>query len=215
MRDEPLNIRDLAALAFRLLAMWVFAQGLASLSTIAMLFQALVHLMFGEIDISRGLMAVALGGIPSLCLIGMSVFLWYKADQIADDLYGDREQATNEASVSAEAAAPTKRETPSRTYADLLAVGFAMVGMYVLVQAVPDLTKAIASVLLSEYRTFEDAWANEYWKTEFLILVLRVVIGLVLLLGMRGLARFVRSLQRPEPPGTADPDGGPVEVNGR
>ncbi len=77
---------------------------------------------------------------------------------------------------------------------EALSVAFAALGMYVLVTALPQLGRRVAAVFWvhGQFSTF---WDNRDWQIGFWVDIAQVVIGLWLVLGMRGIARVVRSFQ--------------------
>jgi hypothetical protein len=177
--------REIAALAFRVLALWVFAQSATGLSIVATGLVSLLSGAFGKMDQPSVLYGIAIGSVPPIVLFAMSAFLWTKADAIAIHLYSDEDTVQ-----------PSQGDAPATT--DLLAIAFASIGMYILVLAIPEFSSHLAKPLIADV-SLREVWADSGWRLIFWTKLLQVALGVWLMIGMRGIARFVKSLQRGAP----------------
>ena len=173
----------ITTLACRILALWVFTQAVTALATAVIAIVA----TFGFVssgDKAVTIFTTAITGVPPLILLAIACLLWVKADAIGSRMLS---QTADQIVICG----------PS--FQEVLAIAFAALGMYVLVDALPKFGRQIA-VAVWESQRFVDAWNDTRWQIGFWANLFQIGLGIWLMLGMRGIARAVRSLQRSDVP---------------
>lgn len=79
---------------------------------------------------------------------------------------------------------------------DFQAIGFSLVGLFVLVQAVPDLTGEILSFLMIEENEMMNQAAINHRMVRAGVFMIQLIIGVGLLLGANSLAGLLKKLQK-------------------
>jgi hypothetical protein len=185
-----MNRREIAALACRILALWLFTQAATSLVTTIVEVVTLFNIWD---DITRGAnqsgisapFGVLLGMSPTLVMIAIGVLLWKKADSVASRMVSDD---------------PAPVTSAQATREDLLGVAYSAMGMFILASSLPELGRTIAQLLAADGVGLQNQqlWQNGAWQGRFWGELTQIAIGLWLLLGSRGIVRALRKLQRPD-----------------
>ena len=173
----------ITTLACRILALWVFTQAVTNLATVVIAIVALFGFAASG-DKAATIIPTVITGVPSLILLAIAILLWVKADLIGSRMLP---QTAEQIAICG----PSSQE--------VLAIAFAALGMYVLVDALPKFGRQLAVAIWESHR-FADAWNDTRWQIGFWANLFQIGIGIWLMLGMRGIARAVRSLQRSDVP---------------
>jgi hypothetical protein len=162
--------KEVAILSFKVLSIYAFIRVIETLPYV-------LYSLFGNADrkilISNFLIII----IPPLLLLLCGVLLWYMASSLASSLYN---------SVAIE-------NEPHASLRDIQSVAFSVVGLFLLASSLP---RIVSSIVI-----FYTMWTTEVVGKHALIesiivSLLKISLGLWLLLGSRGLVKFIRSTQR-------------------
>lgn len=168
----------IATLACRLLALFFFTQVVTTLATFVM------AIIAGFASPSRheggDIVVLIMAAAPTLILLAITIFLWKRAEWIGARMLPQSDDPFVISGFSSQ---------------KLLSVAFAAIGMYVFVYALLQLGRHLA-VAFWENSRFADSWNNANWQIGFWVNIFQIGIGAWLMLGMHGIARAVRSLQR-------------------
>jgi hypothetical protein len=134
-------------------------------------------------QVAAFVMGIVSGG-PLLLLLVASFLLWKKAEVIASRMLPQSDDPIVISGFSSQ---------------ELLSIAFAAIGMYVLVNALPQFGRHLAVTFWQNSR-FVDSWNNPNWQIGFWINLFQIGIGVWLMVGMHGIARVVRSLQHSNVP---------------
>ena len=113
--------------------------------------------------------------IPPLLLVLCGALLWYVAPFLASSVFKS---------------AAFENE-PNASLADIQTVAFTVIGLFLLASALPEIVNAVII-----YFTMWVVGSKTALIQNIIVLFLKVALGLWLLLGSRGLANFIRSMQR-------------------
>lgn len=171
-------IKDLARLSCRVLAVYTLVQAIQSLNHFAVLPVSMMERFPSGVT---ALMAMA-AFIPPILLFALAVVLWFRADRFAGDMVSGKNTPGESTAVGGE---------------DVQVIAFSAVGVLVLAGAVPELFQFVSSLILQksfQYHPFSET-VSVYTLSRAIGLAVRLVIGLWLLLGARGLAGFIKTLR--------------------
>jgi hypothetical protein len=164
---------ETATLSCKILALWMFAQAATSFAyPIFSLILTVGSFIARQSNSSSFLVAAVIAAIPGLGMLVAGTILWFKAGWFAVRMVGD-----DLAHIPAAAMNP---ET-------VLAVSFAVIGVYVLTYVLQDLT---ALVVREVHDTGHDSWTTADWSSASSAFT-GLAISAWLILGSRGLARLV------------------------
>jgi hypothetical protein len=185
-----MNRREIAALACKILALWLLTQAATLLVTTVVAIVTLASVLiagqgrWNEAGLSA-LLGVLFGAGPTLVTAGIGVWLWKKANSMASRMVSDD---------------PAPVASAQATREDLLGVAYSAMGMFILASSLPELGKTIAQLLVARGLGLQSyqMWQNPTWQFRFWGGLSQIAIGLWLLLGSRGIVRALRKLQRPD-----------------
>jgi hypothetical protein len=178
--EDGLSRIAIAELACRLMALWLFAQVALGLTPLLMLLPVL--LFERGFDTSLGV-AVAGALLPLGSLI-FGIFLWRGSRAVARRLVHDN---------------PAPLVTRHFNRQDLMAVGFAVIGMYAVWTSAERMLRAAAQAIYMAHQLrieVAEFLNNTDWMAELLGNLAGLAFGLCLLLGSRGIARLARRMAR-------------------
>lgn len=174
----------ITTLACRILALWVFTQVVTSLATVVVGIGGVWFTSSSNKAAAGTLIMTIFTVVPSLVLLAIAFLLWKKADYIGSLMLPQSDEQIVICGFTSQ---------------EVLAVAFAAIGMDVLVYALPQFGRHLAFAFWESSR-FADSWKNSDWQIRFWVYLFQIGIGVWLMLGMRGIARAVRSLQRNDVP---------------
>jgi len=112
---------------------------------------------------------------PQLLLVLCGILLWYIAPRLATSVF-------KSSSIENE---------PNASLSDIQTVAFSVVGIFLLAISIPELVSIIVV-----YNTMWVAGSKEILIKGIIVLSIKIILGLWLLLGSRGLVKFIRSTRR-------------------
>jgi len=180
--------RELAALACKVLALWILAKGVQDIVYVLMILRDMV-VDVGDYGIARTLLSIALFSLPGVVPIVFAVIVWKKADSLAGRM------------VEPDEGQPVSYEISGN---GLLAIAIVAIGVALLVFAIPDLVGA--------------AWTWFAWSeaspwprnpAPLLRAIAKMIVGLWLIVGTR---RIVRVLAKVRTIGLDKGPNGPSEL---
>jgi hypothetical protein len=175
--------REIAALSFRILALWLFTEFAIMLcSILGGSIIAILTVFSGQRQADSLWTSIGFGAIPALIYLALSAILWINANRLAAYVYDDQIDDDLSGKIT------WKVE-------DVLAAAFAVMGVYIVVSAIPTLFRRLARLFASG-TPVKVVWEDLNWQIEFWATMIQIFLGLWLAIGMRGIVRFLRSLQR-------------------
>jgi hypothetical protein len=174
--ESNMTRREIATLACKILALWMFAQ--AAFFIAGVILMAIISV--AAIFTNRGfrwdeLVGAAVTGVPALGMLVIGLYFWFRAGRLADRMVSDDET-------------PVTR--PDITQADVMAVAFSAVGVFTLVPVFRDLAASFIRIAEDEYR-FSEYWASANWQARFWSSIIGLAFALWLIFGSRGIVRVV------------------------
>lgn len=112
---------------------------------------------------------------PQLLLVLSGILLWYIAPRLASSVFKSS----------------TIENEPNASLSDIQAVAFSVVGIFLLASSIPEIVKIIVI-----YNTMWAVGSKEVLIQAIIVLSIKMILGLWLLLGSRGLVKFIRSTRR-------------------
>ena len=172
--------RDIAFLACRILALWLFVQAALNLSAVLVMFTALAASMFGHTPWRARFVMTLISGLPGVVQFVAGVLLWWKSAWFA------RRMAPAE---------ETEGVTALLDARTVMAIACAAVGLFLAVPAV----RQLAQFLLVAVRySDEDLYSNGTgidFVTQVLPAILQALLAIWLIFGARGIARVVHVMR--------------------
>jgi hypothetical protein len=178
--EDGLSRIAIAELACRLMALWLFAQVALGLTPLLVLLPGLLF----ERGLDASLGVAFAGALLPLGSLIFGVFLWRGSHAVARRLVHGN---------------PSPLVTRRFSRQDLMAVGFAVIGMYaVWASAERMLHAAVRAIYMAHQLRIEVAkfLNNADWMADFLGNLAGLAFGLCLLLGSSGIARLARRMGR-------------------
>jgi hypothetical protein len=172
----------------------------------------------------RGVESLAAVAGPFTASCVLALLLWWKAEWLADRMIGreidpvfpgGRQEsspgesppgATSALPVSSAPAAPAGDEGGSLSLAQ--SVALAAVGALVLSAGLPELFRSLFVAVFDRQRNFSAWWQSIDWHGQLWAGVLKCALGFWLLLGSRGVARFVSNLRHVDATAREEDDRG-------
>ncbi|MHC4563021.1 MAG: hypothetical protein ACYS8X_09645 [Planctomycetota bacterium] len=174
--------RELAALACKILALWVVYRGILWLSvSVLSVFYWIVEMCssgFHYVPMSEwsgryGVFSV----LPGIVAIGFALLLWKKANSLAARMVADESAPPNLASADANS---------------LLTVAIVVLGVVLIVLSLPVIvTTLIWPFFVREVPDAGSRWDSVYWHQSFWAPIVRITLGLWLVCGTRGIVRIL------------------------
>jgi hypothetical protein len=118
--------------------------------------------------------------IPLLLMLLFAWFLWTRADFLSRTMFKDD-------------AAIVK---PGVESSDLQVIGFSIVGVFVLADALPRLSEQVLNYWLINRHSYYNQQIPVQFKIRLIVSVVEFLLGFVLLFGSRGLAGLLRIVQQ-------------------
>ena len=167
---ENMTKREIAILSFKVLSVYAFIRVIDNLPYV-------LYSIFGN-DAEKAIISnLLIKTIPTLLLLLCGVLLWYMAPFLASSVY---KSAAFE-------------NDPKASLTDVQTVAFTVVGLFLLASALPEIVSFIV-IWYTMWTT--DVVGRQALIQNIIVLLLKIGLGLWLLLGSRGLVRFIRSTQR-------------------
>lgn len=183
---------EIAILACKILAMWVFAQAaLLIMDVVMMVIFALANLHSG-VSHSTDLAQTAVTGVPAVGAVIVGVLLWSYAPQFASRMVS---------------AGPEPVTRPDLDHEAVLSVAFAAIGCWLLIPALRDVASIIFTAAFGKYPLFE-YWQDSRWQARFWPPVFETGLSIWLIVGTRGVVRLVLMLRRRDGETHVLPPGG-------
>ncbi|MEX2213733.1 MAG: hypothetical protein WD768_06375 [Phycisphaeraceae bacterium] len=173
--------REIATLACKILALWMFAQtALLFGSVIVVMVISLFGLVFrvDGLDWQTLFAAVVLAG-PAIATLIVSLFLWRKAPSLANRMVSDD---------------PTPVTRDALDSHMLMMIASVAVGLFLLVPSLRNLAGSVFEVLASPF-SFADWWETPHWRADFISSLVGLILSAYLILGSAGIARAVHRLR--------------------
>lgn len=150
-----------------------------------------------------------------------AVLLWWKAGWIADRMIRrdvvpvspDKGQDSPRGAPAAVAVAPAAALRPEPAggeegpHSPVLTAALAAAGVLVLAAGLPELIRSLFVAVFDRENDFSAWWRSIEWQGDLWSAVLKCGLGFWLLLGSRGVARFVRNLRHADVPARDDDEG--------
>jgi hypothetical protein len=176
--------QDIAKLACRIIALWLFCQAAIGLYTIfVFILQAVFQSANGdnvEFDYAGSI-------VPALMFLGtflMGALLWWKSDWISRKMIPD---------------ATTTVLVGPITTKDALSVALSVVGILIIVDILPKLCRVI-------YVAYKDSEHRQDVKSQASIIgdIIKLLLGIWILFGSRGIANLIRRFCSPGSPESSE-----------
>jgi hypothetical protein len=174
---------EFASLLTRILALWLFVQAITSLSIFLITTSWLISSGRRSDQVDSDLMLMMVGTVQPIITLVIGIFLWKKAEWVASRMVAHNDDRIVFGPFSSN---------------DVLSVVFAGIGMYVLLFGASRLFANTIGLLRSDIR-LADAWASSHWQYDFWSSIFQIGIGVWLTLGVRGIVRAIKNLQRGVP----------------
>ena len=167
--------REIAALACKILGIYAIITALRHLVNIV---GPLAFFGVGEPSWEiKVVLLIAASIIPFALLTGFGLFLWFQADRIAGYMIsGEESQIVNF----------------QTSFTDVQAIAFSVVGLLLLAEVVPDIAAIISNLSIRTQSPEIQMTVNAGTRSLIISLVVRLVIGLWLFFGSRGLVGLLR-----------------------
>ncbi|QOY35228.1 hypothetical protein AWH56_021425 [Anaerobacillus isosaccharinicus] len=180
-----MNIRFLAIVSLKILAVYVVVLALRSLPMFISSAQMLVHLRESNFEVGRGdeIGLLFVGIIPFLILTSLGVLFWVNAEKISEFIF--RKQQLDDV---------TKKEDEKQFLHELQIMIFSIVGLLVLIQTLPQLFNLIPSVILlsDKYGMNNSEIHTIIWLVGSLV---QIGIGAYLFFGSKGLSGILKKIR--------------------
>lgn len=171
-----MNRREIAALACKIISLYLFVQVLSLSGAFVFLFMGGLSALSGK-DHFRGfdLVATAMAVVPAVAYLVAGIVLWRKADGIASRMTSED---------------PTPVTRTDITGPGVMMIALVVVGIFVLITGLRSIVNSL--VLFARYKQY-----GEYTGRDLVLMpklwsgVLGFVIGLVVILGRRGLTNLL------------------------
>jgi hypothetical protein len=208
---RPSAARTFAVIGCRVLALFVVYVGTVWLGYLIPALLTAVGSGFSGFSGGRGVESLAAVAGPFTASCVLALLLWWKAEWLADRMIGreiepvfpgGRQESppgestpgeTRALPVSSAPAAPAGGEGGSPSLAQ--SVALAAVGALVLSAGLPELFRSLFVAVFDRQRDFSAWWRSIDWHGQLWAGVLKCALGFWLLLGSRGVARFVSNLR--------------------
>jgi len=127
------------------------------------------------------LFAIVSSVVPVLLLLSVGIILWARADRIAGFMINEEKQEGTESRLSGR---------------ELEVIGFSLIGLFVIVEGIPNLAMVILNYLLVGKVQFMNQGMTVHTKVALGVAILKIIIGVVLLFGSRGLVGIIRTARQ-------------------
>lgn len=173
----PMTRLEIAVLACRVLALWMFAQVAIAAPSLAFLLAMAIHNAFGSLEYRWDeLIVVAHMTLPTVGVLVVGLLFWYRAGRLARRMVSDD---------------PTPVTRPDLTRDDVLAIAFTATGVFTLVPVLRELAGSVIPMVRGDYPSSQ-WWSNAGWQASFWSSIVGLAWSLWLIFGARSIARFVR-----------------------
>lgn len=163
--------QEIATLACKILAVWMFVQTALMAYTVVNMFVSLLIGVFGNGRVGVDLAAAGFASIHVLVMLLIGLMLWFKGSTLAARMVSDD---------------PTPVTRPDMTQEAVLAVALTAVGVFSLISVVRPMATSIISMSLAE-----ETWTSPRWQAVFWSSMIGLALAIWLIFGSRGIARFV------------------------
>jgi len=181
----------LPALACKILALWLFTEFVMAIVVVVwMVVTAVCGLR--QRDGWHDFVIAGLTGLPSLGTLLIGMFLWFKASWLADRMVSDD---------------PTPVTRPDMTQQTFLAVACAAIGIFTIIPVLRNLVGNFVIIIAGENR-FSVYWKSVDWQSNFWSNIVGLAFSIWLMLGSRGIARFVLWLRSAPAPADEETPAG-------
>jgi hypothetical protein len=214
---RPSAARTFAVIGCRVVALFVVYWGTVWLGYLV---PALLTAVTTGMSGNRGPESLAMVAGPFTASCVLAALLWWKAGWLADRMIGHEIGAVPpDGPQESPAGAPPAPPAPAATAATAggeggslslaLSVALAAAGALVLVAGLPEVFRSLFVAVFDRERDFSAWWRSIDWHGQLWAGVLKCALGFWLLLGSRGVARFVGKLRHVDATGREenDPDG--------
>ncbi len=117
--------------------------------------------------------------VPTLLYLVVGILLWCRSNALAGKMVSDEQTEEGQSRISGQAVS---------------AIAFSIVGLVVLVHAIPRITSVLSYLAFQPAAEFEGRWTANV-IAELTALGVQVILGAVLLMGGRTLSRLVMSIR--------------------
>lgn len=162
---------EIATLACKILAVWMFVQTVLMAYTVVNMFVSLLIGVFGNGRFGADLAIAGFASLHVLVLLLIGLVLWFKAGTLAARMVSDD---------------PTPVTRPEMTQEAVLAIALTAVGAFALISVLRPMATSIISMSLAE-----ETWASPRWQAVFWSSLIGLALAIWLIFGSRGIARFV------------------------
>lgn len=172
--------RKIALIACKVLSIYVFVQGIVHISNFITLF--LIPLLDQSFIISFKSQIVVMSLVPAFILLILAIVLWLKAEEISKLIITEEDNLDNNRTLNIE---------------ELQSIALSIVGIVILVSVIPAFFREIPNML--QLRN-EFVPSNSNVRAQIICSIVekvtRLILGLLLVLKVKGIAGLVRRLQR-------------------
>lgn len=170
-REVNMTRQEIATLACKILAVWMFVQTALMAYTVVNMFVSLLIGVFGNGRFGADLAIAGFACIHVLVMLLIGLVLWFKGSALAARMVSDD---------------PTPVTRPDMTQQAVLAVALTAVGVFALISVVRPMATSIIHMSLAE-----ETWASPRWQADFWSSMIGLALAIWLIFGSRGIARFV------------------------
>ena len=167
--------QEIAALACRIIAVWLFCQAALSIYGVVVLAGLLIPDFISRGYDSRLLAGTAVSGLMGLGSALPGAFLWWKSGRIG---------------IRMTSADPTPVTSSNLDRKTVLGIAFTAVGAFIALQVIPDIIRPLFFVVGGD-ATFDDLWSNAEWQARFWTNMAQLALSLWFVFGSRGIANMV------------------------
>ncbi|MCK4624646.1 MAG: hypothetical protein KAV00_04990 [Phycisphaerae bacterium] len=171
--------REIASLACKILAVYALLHIPQYLQGVYFALSSIIQgePIFG--DTSGVLLNFSIFLIPTLLYLAVGILLWRRSDALASRMVSDDQPSEGQSTISGRAVS---------------AIAFSIVGLVVLVDAIPRIARVLSHLAFQPTMEFEGRWTANV-IAELIALGVQVILGAVLLVGGRALSQLVTKIR--------------------
>ncbi len=160
-----MKIKDIVDVFSKFFALYILCQ---------ILFDSLPSVIFGLFSGNINFQYIAPTVGILLCYLIVFMFFWFKSDWVAGKILGPNKDNIVDVNFNIE---------------NIEKSGFAIVGVFIVVSAIPQLASTLTSILISEEPL------NRIYAGRSLESVFSIVVGLMLIFGASGISKIVKKVR--------------------
>jgi len=182
-KAESMTKHEVAKLACRIMALWLFCQAILSLARGVAYFVVSISNNFsrgfGLGDIAASFLITGIDGL-GFALLG--ALLWWKAEGIAGRMI----------SAQPDSSAPAPAASAGLDYKGLMSIAFSAVGVFIALQVIPKLIHPLFVVWGGGGDfTFRHLWSESMWQAGFWANIVELALSIWFIFGSRGIANMI------------------------